>query len=52
MDLIGTRVIHKLLGKGKVTQQKEKYIKVEFSDKTCQFQYPEIFRKFLTAEDE
>lgn len=51
MNIMGTNVIHRLLGKGKVTQQEDNYIMVEFGTKISKFQYPEAFRNFLTAEE-
>lgn len=38
-------------GVGTVIEQNDTSITVEFSEKTCKFQYPAAFEKFLTAED-
>lgn len=51
MNLINVKVLHKTLGEGCVISQDDKHIKVKFAIRTCEFQYPEAFRKFLMAED-
>lgn len=38
-------------GVGTVIEQDDTSITVEFPAKTCKFQYPAAFEKFLTAED-
>ena len=50
MNLLNTRVMHKTLGCGIVRAQNESRITVEFSSKTCTFEYPEAFRKYLMTE--
>lgn len=52
MDLVNRKVKSKALGIGTVVEQDDSHIIVQFSGKKSTFQYPEAFRKFLTAEDE
>ena len=52
VNLLNKKVKH--LGKyglGTVIVQDDTSITVEFPQKTCKFQYPAAFEKFLTAED-
>ncbi len=51
MNILNEVVIHKKLGKGLVVEQAENHIQVKFVNKTCKFQYPEVFRDFLVLED-
>jgi hypothetical protein len=51
MDMQGTKVTHKTLGSGIVTNNNESYVYVQFEKESKQFSYPGIFRNFLTAED-
>ena len=52
MDLVNRKVKSKALGIGTVVEQDDSYVIVQFAAKKSKFQYPEAFRKFLTAEDE
>ena len=52
MDLVNYKVKSKVLGIGTVIGQDDNHITVQFVAKKSIFQYPEAFRKFLTAEDE
>lgn len=51
MDLLNRKVKSKTLGTGTVVEQDDSHIIVQFTEKKSIFQYPEAFRKFLTAED-
>lgn len=52
LNLIDYKVKSKAFGLGTVVEQDEKHVVVQFAAKKTTFQYPEAFRKFLTAEDE
>lgn len=52
MDLINYKVKSKALGSGTVVEQDDNHVIVQFAAKKSTFQYPESFRKFLTAEDD
>lgn len=52
MDLVNRKVKSKALGIGTVVEQDDSHVIVQFAAKKSTFQYPEAFRKFLTAEDE
>lgn len=51
MDLVNRKVKSKALGIGTVVEQDDSHVIVKFAAKKSTFQYPEAFRKFLTAED-
>lgn len=51
-ELLNKKVKHfGKFGVGTVIEQDDTSITVEFPPKTCKFQYPAAFEKFLTAED-
>lgn len=51
-DLLNKKVKHSgKFGVGTVIEQDDTSITVEFPLKTCKFQYPAAFEKFLTVED-
>jgi hypothetical protein len=51
-DLLNKKVKHSgKFGVGTVVEHEDTSITVEFPAKTCKFQYPAAFEKFLTAED-
>ena len=54
MDLKNQLVKHKMLGRGTIVAQDDKYITVAFASKTSNFVYtnPDTFGKFLTLVDE
>ena len=53
VDLLNKTVKHfGKFGIGKVIEQDDSSITVEFPIKTCKFQYPAAFEKFLIAEDD
>ncbi len=52
MDLVNHKVKSKALGIGTVIEQDDSHVIVQFTAKKSTFQYPEAFRKFLTAEDD
>lgn len=52
MDLVNRKVKSKALGIGTVVEHDDSYVIVQFAAKKSTFQYPEAFRKFLTAEDD
>lgn len=52
MDLVNRKVKSKALEIGDVVEQDDSHVIVQFATKKSTFQYPEAFRKFLTAEDE
>ncbi len=52
IDLLQKRVRHTgVLGTGIIIAQEEKYVTVEFKNKTSKFSYPMAFDKFLVMED-
>lgn len=52
VDLLNKKVKHTgKFGVGTVVEQDATSITVEFQAKTCKFQYPAAFEKFLVAED-
>ena len=51
MELVGLRVKHNAWGVGIITGKSDFGITVEFAEKTCKFEYPAAFEKFVTAED-
>lgn len=52
VSLINKQIKHTgALGVGTVVEQDDKYITVEFANKTSKFSYPEAFEKFLVAVD-
>lgn len=51
MDLVNRKVKSKVLGIGTVVEQDDSHVIVQFAVKKSTFEYPEAFRKFLTAED-
>ena len=52
MNIVGSKVSHKVFGEGKVVSQDENYIDVQFGDEVVPFQYPYAFERFLTLLDE
>ena len=51
VELSGVNIKHKSFGVGKVIEQTDTYLKIEFSVGIKQFQFPEAFEKFLQCED-
>ena len=57
MEIVNQKVIHKTLGEGLITwfggksQNNNKYIRVEFAEKSIELQYPIAFKNFLNAVD-
>ncbi|NLJ65414.1 MAG: hypothetical protein GX337_08515 [Christensenellaceae bacterium] len=51
MNLLGLKVKHNVFGDGVVIEKVDSYITVEFVEKTAKFAYPDVFEKFLKAED-
>lgn len=53
VSIVGTKIKHKLLGAGTVTEQDGTNVTIEFSSKTCKYQLPTAFNcKTLSVEDE
>lgn len=52
MNLVNHKVKSKALGIGTVVEQDDSHFIVQFAAKKSTFQYPDAFRKFLTAEDD
>lgn len=50
--MIGKKIINDTYGIGKVIAFDNKYITVEFANKTTTFVYPDAFEKYIKAEDE
>lgn len=50
-DLINQEVIHKVFGKGIITKVHDNYLTIQFATKVAQFEYPDIFKNFITAKD-
>jgi len=48
MDVSGKRVSHNKFGEGKIVDQSENAIHVEFSNETKIFQYPNCFEKHIS----
>ena len=51
VELSGVNIKHKSFGVGKVIEQTDTYLKIEFPVGTKQFQFPEAFEKFLQCEN-
>lgn len=51
MDLINKKVRHITFGEGVIKESKDKYVVVEFEEKTAEFVYPDAFEKFLKFFD-
>lgn len=51
MNVLNINVIHKAFGKGTVIEFDNTYITVQFADKSRKFEYPDVFEKFIKAED-
>lgn len=51
MDLLGIKVIHKMLGKGIVTEVDGNNMVVQFSMRSAKFSFPMAFEAFLQAVD-
>ena len=49
--MVGIKVKHSVFGVGTITAQDDKYLTVEFANKTSRFIYPDAFEKFIKAED-
>ena len=52
MDLKNKTVIHKIFGKGLVTNHSEEYIAVKFGMEVKEFSFPNAFESFLRVQDE
>lgn len=52
MELLNMQVKHKVFGTGKVTDQVDTYVEVNFADGKRRFVYPDAFGEFLTLLDE
>lgn len=51
VELLGANIKHKLFGVGKVVEQTDKYVKIEFSKGIREFQFPNAFGEHLQCED-
>ena len=51
MDVLNIKVKHAVFGVGTVTESDDKYITVQFAEKSRRFEYPGAFEKFIKAED-
>lgn len=52
MNIVNSRVKHKIFGSGVILESGEDSILVKFSQRTVKFQFPEVFsQKFLIVED-
>ena len=51
VELSGVNIEHKSFGVGKVIEQTDTYLKIEFSVGIKKFKFPEAFEKFLQCED-
>ena len=49
--MVRIKVKHSGFGVGTVTAQDDKYLTIEFANKTSRFIYPDVFEKFIRAED-
>lgn len=49
--MTGTKVQHSVLGPGVVTELDNNYVTVKFANRTCKFVYPDVFERFMVAED-
>ncbi len=52
VDLTGMKVTHKAFGEGTVKDCTGSRITVSFDDKERKFNFPDVFEKFLKAEDD
>ena len=50
-ELLNTKVIHKMLGEGIITEAGDNYVTVKFASKVSRFIFPIAFEKFITAEN-
>lgn len=50
-ELLNTKVIHKMLGEGIITEAGDNYVSVKFASKVSRFIFPIAFEKFITAEN-
>jgi len=48
MNVSGKRVSHNKFGEGKIVEQSENAIHIEFSNETKIFQYPNCFESYIT----
>jgi len=48
MDVSGKRVSHTKFGEGKIVEQSDNAIHIEFSTQTKVFQYPNCFEKYIS----
>ena len=51
MNVSGKQVSHSKFGEGKIVEQSETAIQIEFAEETKTFQYPNCFEKFITFVD-
>ena len=53
MNLVGQKVVHtnNALGVGKIIEQSDVQIKIQFESRTIDMQFPEAFANFVTLED-
>lgn len=51
MELIGLKVKHNVFGIGTIKEKDGNYITVEFAARTTRFVYPDVFERFIKAED-
>ena len=50
-ELLNTKIIHKMLGEGIITEAGDNYVSVKFASKVSRFIFPIAFEKFITAEN-
>ena len=50
MNLIGTKVKHRVYGAGTVIAQEKTYVTIEFAAKTSKFVYPGSFEKVIKCD--
>lgn len=51
MDIIGQEVLHKTMGMGTVARVENGRVFVQFKDKEVKFEYPTVFKQFLSLVD-
>ena len=52
MDLVNKKVIHETFGKGNVINYDDSYIKINFKSGNKKFSFPDVFKKYITFDDQ
>lgn len=52
MDLVNKKVMHETFGKGNVINYDDSYIKINFKSGDKKFSFPDVFKRYITFNDE